>query len=458
MSRQNLAIVLLCCVGACLMACHKDFLDEKPDQSLLVPKALDDYQKILDNLNIMNYGGGLSIMAGDEFYNDNLEALSLAAERNAYKWADDVYEGFANVADWVNPYQQIFYANIVLEGIDDDFSGTKGEQQVKDIYGAALFYRGLALYNLLQQFAPAYGLGDPENTPGLPVRTYSNVNSIEPRSSLATCYRQVLQDIASAAELLTAVSVVESRPNRIACHALLARVFLTMGNYDEALHYADRVIEGSGGLLDYNSLNSDLAAPFPTIFKEENEEVIFYSRTINYSFYLSNQSLVDSLLYETYSEYDLRKRLYFTYNEQSKGFNFKGSYTGDQYLFTGIALDEIYLIKAECLARKGKGEESLNTLNSFLETRFERGRYEKVSALEGDDLVDYILAERHKQLIGRNLRWTDLKRFNLEANRQKILSKVVNGEELFLKPNDLKYLFPLPDSEIAGGHIDQNTR
>uniref|UniRef100_UPI0020C225F1 hypothetical protein n=1 Tax=Salmonella enterica TaxID=28901 RepID=UPI0020C225F1 len=67
MKKANLYIWLL--AGASLFPSCKKFLDEKPDKQLLVPKTVDEYQRLLD-LNIeMNLNTAFSgILSSDEYY------------------------------------------------------------------------------------------------------------------------------------------------------------------------------------------------------------------------------------------------------------------------------------------------------------------------------------------------------------------------------------------------------
>jgi len=98
-------------------SCADEFLDKRKDKSQIVPETLDDVQLLLDN-NVQNFGStpGLPTIAADEFFTDQAVLSSLEIyERNSYTWAKDFYEGTIFNLDWTNPFQQIFYANTVLD-------------------------------------------------------------------------------------------------------------------------------------------------------------------------------------------------------------------------------------------------------------------------------------------------------------------------------------------------------
>ena len=125
--------------------------------------------------------------------------------------------------------------------------------------------------------------------------------------------------------------------------------------------------------------------------------------------------------------------------------------------FTGLATDEIYLIKAECLARKNQVSEALTVLNTLLENRYKTGEFVPLSAATPTEALNKILLERRKELVWRSLRWTDLKRLNKEGANI-TLYREINSNHYTLPPNDPKYVFPIPDDEILLSNIDQNNR
>ena len=150
-------LIIILCILACLSCNKRDFLDKKPQTSLVVPTKLEDFEKLLDNYRFINVSGKLGEISSDNLYIEDEQtwaALFTPDERNAYVWATDLYEGMGNINDWVFPYRQILYANIVLEGLDK-IAATPATQADHDrIKGWALFVRGHALFNLAQHFAP----------------------------------------------------------------------------------------------------------------------------------------------------------------------------------------------------------------------------------------------------------------------------------------------------------------
>src|SRR5690606_32038666 len=97
-----------------------------------------------------------------------------------------------------------------------------------------------------------------------------------------------------------------------AAHALLARTYLFMRDYGSCFLYADSCLQHRSGILDYNDLNEELAYPF----EQFNEEVLHHSRLQYVSTFPTapSRALIDTALFASYHEDDLRKSLFFKEN------------------------------------------------------------------------------------------------------------------------------------------------
>ena len=438
-------------------SCKKSFLDAIPNKSLLVPTTLTDFQAILDNTSVMNVSPEIGLMASDDFYTtaDGLLGLSTQTEKNSYLWAQNVYQG-ESVQDWDTPYQQMFYCNVVLDGLAGSTTLARGSDY-NAVKGGALFYRGLAAFNVSQVFAQTYDSATAAQTMGIPIRTSSDINIKVGRGTLAETYNQLLADLLNSVKLLPLQTAFKSRPNKASAYGLLARVYLSMANYDKAGAYADSSLQLNDKLNNYSQYDPTAYRPFPLALPNNNDEIDFDTSLIPYSFDESGLTFVDSTLYASYSGNDLRKPLYFFYVGQNQ-YNFQGSYSGTYFLFNGIATDEMYLIRAESNARAGNTEQALKDLNTLLVTRFSPNTYTPYTAADPVTALDNILTERRKELIARGMRWSDLRRLNKESRYAVTLTRNIGGQVYTLPPNDPRYVFPIPDDEIRASGIQQNSR
>lgn len=75
-----------------------------------------------------------------------------------------------------------------------------------------------------------------------------------------------------------------------------------------------------------------------------------------------------------------------------------------------------------------------------------------------NELLKFIREERRRQLIFRGLRWTDIRRYNMEDGAES-LRRVLDDKTYTLMPNDKRYAFLVP-SLIMGYNPDmvQNPR
>ena len=121
-------------------------------------------------------------------------------------------------------------------------------------------------------------------------------------------------------------------------------------------------------------------------------------------------------------------------------------------------MGEFYLTKAECLARNGSVTEAISTLNKLLITRYKTGSYTPVSVTDQQEALSIILLERRKELLFRGIRWTDLRRLNLEASTAVTIYRKLNGTSYKLEPNSPNYTLPVADDVIQLSNIPQNMR
>ncbi|MCE7044461.1 RagB/SusD family nutrient uptake outer membrane protein [Dyadobacter sp. CY312] len=449
-NRYLFLVLLFLCPG-----CEK-YLDQKPDKALVVPTTLADFNDLLNHSDFMNFTPGLGIVAGDEYYmpKNGLDALTNLIERNSYMWEKDLYVGTTFAPDWRDPYRQVFYANVVLEGLGKIIPSDAEKQEWNRLKGSALFFRAWAFYNLAQLFADPYDPATADHILGVPLKLQADVNSRADRGTLRQTYQQIQSDLQEAVKLLPAKTVVPTQPSKSAVYALLARIFHNIEDYGTALSYADSCLSIKNELIDYNTVNPALVRPMPRSAENQNVEVLFHATAVRYGFFSSSLIFPDSVLVKSYEENDLRKTLFF---HATTG-RFIGTYTGRSPLFTGLATDEVRLVRIESLARSSQKQKALDELNQLVVTRYKKGTYVPITESRPLELLELILMERRKQLFSRGVRWSDLRRLNKDPRFSKTLFRKLEMNLLSLPPNDARYLFTIPEDEILGSGIQQNNR
>lgn len=455
---KNKSLVTGFVLIVCFSSCMNEFLDVKPSKDLIVPSKLSDFQALFDYVDIINNQPGLQTLATDNFSSNNeADIASLpATQRNAYLWEKEIYEGAAST-DWNDLYLTIFYANIVLDGLENIPLTSLNQHEWNTMKGSALFYRAISYYHLAQLFSVQYDENTGGDVLGLPLRKSANASDLESRASLGQTYDHIIENLLQAEELLPMEVPYKTRPSKPAVYALLARVHLTMENYEMAAHYSGLGLQVHGDLINYNTLDTNSAAPFPLAIPYGNDEVIYYVTTGGFLFFNRTSTMVDEQLYQSYDQNDLRRSIFF-FRHENGAVRFKGSYTGFASLFGGLATDELYLIKAEASARTGNLQNALSALNTLLVNRYKTGTFEPIEAENTEEVLRIILDERRKELVARGLRWTDLRRLNKDERFRKTLRRSFQGNDFVLLPGDKRYVFPIPDNEISSSGIEQNER
>ncbi|MEI9809088.1 MAG: RagB/SusD family nutrient uptake outer membrane protein [Bacteroidota bacterium] len=260
-----------------LVSCKKEWLDAKPDQSLVVPSTLKDLQSSLDNTLIFNVAGpNLGELGCDDYYLTSTTFQTRSdIDRNTYSWASgDVY-GTSKLDSWENPYKQIYYANNTLEGISKIEKDEFNEPAWNNIKGSALFYRAWAFYNLSQIFCKPYSTTTASTDLGIILRTESDINIPSTRSTVQETYNSVIEALKHAKDLLPINPLYITRPSKKSAFALLARTYLLMENYDSALVYADACLQfanTTNQLINFDNVDITPVNPF---LYSSNSEIIF---------------------------------------------------------------------------------------------------------------------------------------------------------------------------------------
>lgn len=451
MKNKNILVCIL--LWTLLLSCKK-YLSLKPDKAVAVPSTLRDMRVILNNQSNLNSRfAELGEIAAGDYYVTSADWSSLTNEEDKqnYYWHPQAED----ISCWSNPYKTIFYANTVLDNIGYIERTEANKAEWNSCKGEALFFRAFAFFDLAQVYCAPFNPSDNNTGLGLPLKLSADLDEPVFRSTLQQTYDRIISDLNEAAALLPVSVPVKTRPSKPAAWAALARIYLAMEKYEKALICADSSLLLYDQLIDYNTVSAAAAIPF-SLF---NTEVIFHAYSPGSGLLNISRCKVDSLLYNSYSANDLRKTVFFK-NNGNGTYGYKGSYnaTTVNYFFNGLATDELYLVKAECLARTGNTPAAMNTLNLLLTKRWRSGTFLPFTASTAEQALRSILTERRKELLFRSLRWQDLRRLNRDPRFSTQLTRIINGQTYSLPPDDLRYIMLIPAEVIALNGIPQNPR
>lgn len=340
-------------------------------------------------------------------------------------------------------YGWIANANVLINGIGEDTSGSQEEKDV--IVGQALLYRAFFHYNLVRMWAKRYVPGGGNTQPGIPIMTETTTEG-QARATVEDVYAQINQDIDAAIILLDGKPCNnKSHLNVDIARGLKARVALTMGNYSNAVSFAVLARTTDYALMD----SATYFYGFRT-GSQGNDEFMWASHITedqtdkwgNYGAYVSrnfsstsirrNPRSISSILYNTISPTDVRKLLWDTTGDHLNlppGVEIVASaarypYTNQKFfsVSTGdsrvdvphMRISEMYLIEAEAEARQGNDVPAAAALYTMAVVR--DASY-TLSTNTGPALIDEIMLQRRVELWAEGFRWFDLKRLDLPLDR-----------------------------------------
>ncbi|MBE8721362.1 RagB/SusD family nutrient uptake outer membrane protein [Sphingobacterium pedocola] len=433
-----------------------DFLDVKPDQKMAIPKTLEHADLLLNDYSSMNASyPTLGEISADDYFlrTNNWQSISVMDERQAYHWQD---EDIVLPVQWQNAYRTVYRSNQVLEvlrGLEANGDPAK----YSSIWGGAHFYRAFAFHQVARVFSPAYSRQIADEKLGIPLRLSPDLDIRSVRSSVEETYQQVVADYKIAIAHLPLTETLLGRPSKVSAYGGLARTYLDMADYEQAYRYADSCLGLYNELMDFNDLNVGNAMPIARF----NKEVIFSASTVVAGPMGQTFGRIDTNLYDSYHQNDLRKLAFFQHNNNDRGtYAFKGTYSGAHAgIFVGLTTGELYLIRAEAAVRTSRLDQALSDINHLLKHRWnEDVPYPDITEQQPDRLLEIILTERRKELVFRGQRWADLKRLNQESRFAKTLLRYIDGKEYRLEPNSPKYAIKIPLIVIEETDMEQNKR
>lgn len=355
---------------------------------------------------------------------------------------------------WQPAYQYIYQANACIEGISA--SHTLSPSVKNQLLGESKVIRSLLYFNLIQLF------GDVPLVTGTDYHTSANL----PRTATNQIYHLIIEDLTSAKQQLKEDYPSDNpvRPNLFTASALLARVYLYMGNWAAAEAEANAVIESKK-----YSLVTDLNKVFLMNSSEAIWQIMPYGNTINtlegnnfvpFSPRGTPAYLITDRLWQAFEAEDPRRDSWTstrTLNGKTYSFPFKykvparPNNTISEY-YTMFRLAEQYLIRSEARIRQGKisdGITDLNTIRSRARGTNSEILQNRPTNISHEQALAYLQHERRIELFAEwGHRWYDLKRNKLA---------IATLKPIKAQWNDTDTLFPIPRGEmILNPQLTQN--
>jgi len=368
MKKTYINNILFACMFLMALSSCKKALDINPVDTIEQKNALltsKDVEGALvgaySDLGSRNFFGGRPFLIADFLANTDAiewfgtyEELTQAINKSLLKtnvFVDNV---------WAAGYTAINDANNVIAALDKVEAAKKSR-----VEGEAKFIRGAAYFELVRLFGKAYNDGSPTTNPGVPIvltpTTLITESSYVSRATVTAVYNQAITDLTDAEAKLPATNGFFA--TKSAAAAMLARLYLQMGNYSAAGAAANRVITSGNYQLTGTYLGAFPRMPEsgkPAKPGDNSTEDVFAMQVTTLSgfngfneFYGSStfggrgdavisQDWIDA----TYSSDDDRINAFYDDDDI-----FTAKYGNQFGNVPVIRLAEMYLIRAECNVR-----------------------------------------------------------------------------------------------------------
>lgn len=446
-------------LSALLTSCD-NYVDIQTEGKL-IPKETANYRYILQNATKFNSTYNLIDVASDDIvmrddhaaYFDKYYGSSTFYKPfvETYKWSKEIFPVGEPDSDMNVLYSTLNTCNIIINEVMNSTNGTDAERLA--IKGEAQVHRAFIYLTLVNTFGKAYDPATSGTDLAVPLFTTPTVDQKIVRATVQQVYDLVVKDLTEAISSgLKPVNTGRSVgfPSKASAYGLLARTYLYMGKYPEALQNAEASLALQNTLLkleDYTSLGD---YSWPRTFQDP--EIILTKESNDYIYSPLVLSLSDELL-NSFDPNDLRYQLYtrslntWTYGSITQGRAYcKEVLTGDGRN-AGPTVPEMYLIKAECEARAGNTGAAMTAINTLRKSRFRTADYTDFSAVDANDALIKVLAERRRELMCRaGFRWFDLKRLNKDPRFAKTITRTYLTQTFSIEPNGDRYQFPFADT------------
>jgi starch-binding outer membrane protein, SusD/RagB family len=472
--QQCTRVIMLLVIVFCFNGCTK-FVDIAPPSTNInadnVFKDIETSKGVVTSMyarmssSALGPISGLTLLAGlsaDEY--TLYSAITDIVYNNYYKNQLTSINFSSGTDPWMTIYPVIYIANTCIEGLQAS-SNLNGESKLQ-LLAESRFMRGFCyfyLYNL-------YG-----DVP-LTLTTDYTKNASLPREKTSVVISQIIEDFKFAADnlssffvdnTLSAPSADRIRPTKWAAIAMLSRVYLYNGQYENAKQEATKLINNSNMF----SLNTDL----DQVFLMNSTESIWQLQPVNlgwntefaklFIFTVSGPSQIrpvflSSGLLSSFEANDDRsvkwiKTITVGGNNYSHVYKYKSAKLNDpvtEYVSV-LRLSEQYLIRAEANANLGNFDGTDGAIADLNAIRERAGLEPYSGGSNTSEMMSAILQERRVEFFSEwGNRWLDMKRTATADSIMPAVTAQKGGEW-----SSTDQLYPIPASEmLKSPQLEQN--
>lgn len=450
------ATYLLALAGWLSLAACDDYLDDVP-KGQKTPTTYADFEALLrdEYSNHRLDPGQTSILLNDRYVTRSYLSYYPYWAAN-FNWDETTDRCALNNSDettYYAAYAGISTFNLLIENAAGLTECTP--QQRTELEAQARVLRSMNYFYLVNYYSDTYQASTAAQKGGVPLILSASVGAAYTQPSVQAIYDFILEDLAAAYPHLSEESATELHPNRATADAFYARVYLQMSDYAQALAHAEKALAYNARLYDWCAFyeSQRTLVDNPTNYTALAAPNVFgYCESYNYRHGSSSNAATETHIPlargERFEEGDarfkVRWKVYNAGNEQ-----YLRGMTRGLINYEGMTTVEVYLIKAECLARTGRVAEAMEALNAVRQTRILPDCYQPLHAATEAEALPLILRTKQNEMILTTVPFCDARRLNAEGKYTLSLSKEVDGTTRTLSPQSHLWTFPIPLGAIG---------
>ncbi len=458
---------ILTIVFASILTSCDSFVDITPKGALTIETA-NEYLELVANPMRCYYPSSFAYLSDDLWAK---ESKIIGFESTS---ADGINFTFNEKADrtlipdnnlYENIYSDILRCNLIIDNVD----AATGTDDTRALAKAeARCIRAFNHFLAINTYAKSYDPATAGTDGGICIMNHYTLEESPSKSTVAQTYDFIIRELEECVPALKETPMNIYHPNLAFGWALLSKVYLFHHDWEKAEEAARKSLAINSALADYIKINDNGGvARFRDYADTGNPEVLSYMwmgsgwTAEAATFYA--YAVISPELISLYESNDLRYSLFFRqsgttisnyYDTGSGAAIWTPATTTSRftYMTVGMRTAETYLILAEALARQGKIAQATEEVNALRKYRI-TGDYTINTPASQQDMMKTIITERRKELLFGFHRFFDLKRFNLEQEYAKtitrtfpVVTKGVEQKTYILAPNSPLYIIPFPRS------------
>ncbi|ALJ04749.1 hypothetical protein APS56_06240 [Pseudalgibacter alginicilyticus] len=457
---QKMRLFIYCSLIIFCAGCANE-LDQLPETSILA----NNYYTTEENVETTVTAAYSELQS---LYNTYMILLGELPSDNTYVQAPNSNGGSRSLEDftwtsttgfttsiWENSYESIFYANTVLDVINDiDYeSETIKSRRI----GEMKFIRGFLYNNLTTIYGEVPLVLEPYDDP-----SYAFEDTRTPMENINI---QIEKDLLESIELLPTTNSA-GRANQYAARAILAKFYMKNQNFVDAEIQLEKIISSYRfdlvaigelyGVEHEGNIEDVFSIQFASDLDGKSEGNSFY-----YNFTLPDNNgglgsmAMESAMYDAYEINDLRKNFIndtggaYYINKWTPSPSTDNGDGGDNHYVVRYA--DVLLLYAECLNENDDTPLAAVYLNKVRN----RAGLNDTDASTKSAMRDAIALERKFELVGEGHRWFDLLRTNKAIET---MNAFFASEGRDITVESYRLLAPIPQTEIDITEMIQNPK